>query len=251
MEEHVCHPYWNDQLRAASDCVKARQNAQNSDPILGFGFEEAVALQWERPAARSTRGVRSCTGSCMGSATALRPRSFTPPVPTRASSGAFATVSRALVTPVWRCSCTTPNRTKIASSWCALASRQRSTPPTGRGTQAHVLQYLHSHALGQEDHDRRPDRARAEGRLRRSHGRLPEPRCGRRRCRQGGFVSRTRTTIYYPPAVAEDGRRRELRSAPPQGASCRAKRRASARRPARQHPRTDARWSSHVWIRSG
>jgi hypothetical protein len=47
--------------------------------------------------------------------------------------------------------------------------------------------------------------------FRRARGRLPERR-------KGGFVSRTRTTVYYPPAVAEDARRHELRSAPAQDA---------------------------------
>ncbi len=44
IEEHVCHPYWNDQLPVAYNRAKARQNAKNPDPFLGFGFEEPVAL---------------------------------------------------------------------------------------------------------------------------------------------------------------------------------------------------------------
>jgi hypothetical protein len=102
VEEHVCHPYWNDQLRAAYDCAKARQNALNSDPILGFGNEEPVALQWARQAARSTRGVRSCRGLCTEFARALRPRRFTPIALVRASSIAYVNVSSALVASVGR-----------------------------------------------------------------------------------------------------------------------------------------------------
>jgi hypothetical protein len=52
MEEHVCHPYCNNQLQIAYNRAKARQNAKNPDPILGLGNEEPVALQQARQAAQ-------------------------------------------------------------------------------------------------------------------------------------------------------------------------------------------------------
>jgi hypothetical protein len=52
LEEHVCHPHWNDQLQIAYNRAKARQNAKNPDPILGLGNEEPVALQQARQAAQ-------------------------------------------------------------------------------------------------------------------------------------------------------------------------------------------------------
>ncbi len=52
VEEHVCHPYWNKQIRVAKERAEKRVAADNENPVLAHGWKQHVARAYIKEAAK-------------------------------------------------------------------------------------------------------------------------------------------------------------------------------------------------------